>query len=51
MKAEMRVPKEQEPAGIVISRGSREEPRTLFSAYIWGPAPEAGADDGAPKAA
>jgi hypothetical protein len=51
MKAEMQVQKEQEPAGIVISRGSREEPRTVFSAYIWGPAPEIGVEDGAPKAA
>jgi hypothetical protein len=41
---------EQEPIGIVISRGSRDEPPPRFSAYVWGqqsdatPAP-------APKAA
>jgi hypothetical protein len=29
-----------EPLGIVISRGSREEPPPAFSAYVWGPAPE-----------
>ena len=30
----------EEPVGIVISRGSREEPPPAFSAYVWGPAPE-----------
>ena len=29
-----------EPLGIVISRGSREEPPPAFSAYVWAPAPE-----------
>ncbi len=29
-----------EPRGIVISRGSREEPPPTFSVYVWGPAPE-----------
>ena len=33
--------KESEPVGIVISRGSRDEPTPAFFAYIWGPAPEA----------
>lgn len=38
-------PKEEsEPVGIVISRGSREEPTPAFFAYIWGPAPEADKD-------
>ena len=32
---------ESEPVGIVISRGSREEPTPAFFAYIWGPAPDA----------
>ena len=32
---------EGEPVGIVISRGSRDEPTPAFFAYIWGPAPEA----------
>jgi len=30
----------EEPLGIVISRGSREEPPPAFSVYVWGPAPE-----------
>jgi hypothetical protein len=29
-----------EPLGIIISRGSREEPTPIFSTYVWGPAPE-----------
>jgi hypothetical protein len=31
---------EAEPVGIVISRGSRDEPPPRFWAYIWGPVPE-----------
>ena len=31
---------EQEPIGIVISRGSRAEAAPRFWAYVWGPAPE-----------
>jgi C4-type Zn-finger protein len=31
---------EQEPVGIVISRGSRAEPTPKFIEYVWGPAPE-----------
>lgn len=31
---------EQEPIGIVISRGSRAEATPRFWAYVWGPAPE-----------
>jgi hypothetical protein len=30
----------EEPLGIVISRGSREEPPPAFSVYVWGPAPD-----------
>lgn len=30
-----------EPIGIVISRGDRTEPTPVFSAYIWGPVPDA----------
>ena len=30
-----------EVIGIVISMGHREERETRFSAYVWGPAPEA----------
>ena len=29
-----------EPMGIVISRGGDDEVRSIFRAYIWGPAPE-----------
>jgi hypothetical protein len=29
-----------EPLGIIISNGDRAEHPTVFSAYIWGPAPE-----------
>jgi hypothetical protein len=36
-----RQPEEQpEPLGIIISNGDRAEYPTVFSAYIWGPAPE-----------
>lgn len=31
---------EQEPIGIIISRGSREEAAPRFSAYVWGPVPD-----------
>ena len=31
---------EQEPVGIVISRGSRAEATPRLTAYVWGPAPE-----------
>jgi hypothetical protein len=34
----------EEPLGIIISRGDRTERRPIFSAYIWGPAPEPVAD-------
>lgn len=30
---------EQEPLGIIISRGSRLEETPRLSAYIWGPVP------------
>ncbi len=30
-----------EPVGIVISRGTRDEPTPAVFAYIWGQAPEA----------
>ncbi len=33
-------PMDQEPVGIVISRGSRDEATPRFSAYVWGPIPE-----------
>lgn len=40
MKKHREVPDSDEPIGIVISRGDRTEQRPIFSAYIWGPAPE-----------
>lgn len=30
----------EEPIGIVISRGKRDEPPPVYWAYVWGPAPE-----------
>src|SRR5215469_15610215 len=29
-----------EPVGIVISRGSKDEPAPIFHAFVWGAAPE-----------
>ena len=34
------VTEDQEPMGIVISRGSRSEALPRFSAYVWGQAPD-----------
>lgn len=42
---------EQEPLGIIISRGSRAEAAPRFWAYVWGPAPELGATSPETKAA
>ncbi len=39
----------QEPVGIVISGMPRTPQTTVFSAFIWGPAPTVSADE--PKAA
>lgn len=38
----------QEPVGIVISGMPRTQQPSIFSAYVWGPAPS---DDTEPKAA
>ena len=51
MKAEHKVAKELEPVGIVISQGWQEEKPSVFSAYVWGPAPEEGTGKGKPVAA
>ncbi len=40
MKKIREITEKEEPIGIVISRGDRTEQRPIFSAYIWGPAPE-----------
>lgn len=36
----MAVELEQEPVGIVISRGSRAEATPRLREYVWGPIPE-----------
>jgi hypothetical protein len=43
----------EEPIGIIISRGSRDEPIPAFSAFVWGiPETEQGAAAGVkPRAA
>jgi hypothetical protein len=35
-----RVELDEEPIGIIISRGSRFEAPSRFTAYVWGPVPE-----------
>ena len=40
MKAETSNQNEQEPMGIIISRGPRREQTPRFFAYVWAPAPE-----------
>jgi hypothetical protein len=40
MKKPKPIVETEEPIGIIISRGDRAEVRPVFSAYIWGPAPE-----------
>ncbi len=37
---------EQEPVGIIISRGSRAEQTPKFIEYVWGPAPEPESSEG-----
>jgi hypothetical protein len=41
MKAKQKPIADQEPMGIVISRGPRNEKAPTFSAYMWAPDPEA----------
>lgn len=36
----MPVELQDEPIGIIISRGSRAEEAPRFSAYVWGPVPD-----------
>lgn len=40
MKKNLETVEHAEPIGIIISTGERVEQPTVFSAYIWGPAPE-----------
>ena len=52
MKADRKAAKEDlGPVGIVISQGWQEEKPTVFSAYVWGPAPDEGTPSGKPVAA
>lgn len=51
MKSESSKNSEQEPVGIVISRGPRQEHVPTFFAYIWAPDPETPEESGASKAA
>lgn len=44
MKKVREVIEQEEPLGLIISRGDRAEQRPVVSAYIWGPAPEPIAD-------
>ncbi len=41
---------DQEPIGIVISRGPSQEHVPTFFAYVWGPDPETPEETGKPKA-
>lgn len=50
-RSSSRVASVQEPLGIVISRGTRDEVSPTFWAYVWGPAPEDGFEGVEPKAA
>jgi len=50
MKKDRKEIASSEPIGIIISRGDKTEPTPVFSAYIWGPVPEA-AQDSATRAA
>jgi hypothetical protein len=40
MKRTKELRPQEEPIGIVISRGARDETRPVFAAYVWGPAPD-----------
>ena len=40
MKAPAETPRETEPVGIVISRGTRAEPAPIIQAFVWGAAPD-----------
>jgi hypothetical protein len=43
--------REQEPVGIVISDGPVRDTPPVFSAYVWGPAPQQTRKGAGPKAA
>jgi hypothetical protein len=50
MKKDRKEIASSEPIGIIISRGDKTEPTPVFSAYIWGPVPDA-VQDSATRAA
>jgi hypothetical protein len=50
MKKDRKEVESSEPLGIIISRGDKTEPTPIFSAYIWGPVPDA-VKDSATRAA
>jgi hypothetical protein len=41
MKKDRKEVASSEPLGIIISSGDKTEPTPIFSAYIWGPVPDA----------
>jgi hypothetical protein len=41
MKKDRKEAASEGPLGIIISRGDKTEPTPVFSAYIWGPVPDA----------
>ena len=43
--------REHEPVGIVISGGPVRDTQPVFSAYVWGPAPERPTTTAKPNAA
>jgi len=51
VKAKKKVLAEQEPMGIVISRGAHREQPPTFSAYMWAPDPETTDDESDSKVA
>jgi hypothetical protein len=51
MKSDSTNTGEQEPIGIVISRGAHQEHVPTFIAYMWAPDPETSEEAEAPKAA
>ena len=51
MKADQKTTTENEPVGIVISHGWRDDKPSVFSAYIWGQAPEVTPNKGKTAAA
>jgi hypothetical protein len=44
MKKARETPELEEPLGIIISRGNRDEVRPVFAGYVWGPVPEPAAE-------